>query len=100
MNKLFESNVRVDAIPATPDAQIIYHDTPYISYQQISLDKNFQAYFNAMLRSKKALRRGVQFSPYQQSFEGNVGTQTITVNFQMDKWTICVVGNIACLWEK
>ena len=82
MNKPFESNARVDAIPATPDAQVIYHDTPYISYQQISLDENFQAYFNATLRSKKALRTGVQFSPYQQSFEVNVGTQTINVNFQ------------------
>ena len=82
MSKLFESNARVDAIPATPDAQIIYHDTPYISYQQISLVKNFQAYFQAMLRSKKALSTGVQFSPYQQSFKVNVDMQTININFQ------------------
>ena len=67
MNKLFESNARVDAIPAIPDAQIIYHDTPYVSYQQTSLNENFQAYFNAALRSKKALRTGIQFSLYQQS---------------------------------
>ena len=82
MNKLFENNAKVDNIPAAPDAQIIYHDTHYISYQQISLDENFQAYFNATLRSKKALRTGVQFSPHQQSFEVNVGTQAINVNFQ------------------
>ena len=82
MNKLFKSNARVDAILALPDAQIIYHDTPYISYQQISLDENFQAYFNATLRSKKALRTGLQFSPYQQSFEVNLRTQTINLNFQ------------------
>ena len=31
---------------------------------------------------KKTLRTGVQFSPYQQSFEMNIGTQTINVNFQ------------------
>ena len=28
------------------------------------------------------LRTGVQFSPYQQSFEVNIGTQSINVNFQ------------------
>ena len=55
---------------------------PYVSYQQITMDENFQVYFNAILRSKKELRTGVQFSPYQQSFEVNIGTQTINVNFQ------------------
>ena len=29
-----------------------------------------------------ALRTGVQFSPYQQSFEVNVGTHTVNVNYQ------------------
>ena len=82
MNKLFESNARVDAITVTLDTQIICHDTPYISYQQISLNENFQAYFNATLRSKKSLRTGIQFSPYQKSFEVNVGKQTINLNFQ------------------
>ena len=82
MNKFFESNAKVDNIHATPDAQIIYHDTPYISYQQISMDENFQVYFNAILRSKKALRTRVQFSPYQQTFEENFGTQSINVKFQ------------------
>ena len=65
MNKLFESNAKVGTIPASPDAQIIYHDTPYFSYPQITMDENFQVYFNAILRSKKRLRTGVRFSPYQ-----------------------------------
>ena len=59
MNELFESNAKFDNIPAKSDAQIIYHDTPYISYQQISMDENSQVCFNAILRSKKALRTGV-----------------------------------------
>ena len=46
------------------------------------MDENFQVYFNAILCSKKVLRTVVQFSPYQQSFEVNIGTQTINVNFQ------------------
>ena len=83
MNKLFEPNTKVDTISASSHAQIMYHDTPYISYQQITMDENFLVYFNAILRSKKALRTGVQFSPYhQQSFEVNIGTQTININFQ------------------
>ena len=74
MNKLFKSNAKITAIPTAPDAQILYHDAPFISYQQITLDENFQVYFNVTLRPKMALRTGVQFSPYQQSFEVNIGT--------------------------
>ena len=82
MNKLFESKAKVTVIPRAPDVQILYHDAPSISYQQKILDKNFQVYFNVTLRPKMALRTGVQFSPYQQSFEVNVGTETVNVNFQ------------------
>ena len=64
MNKLFESKAKVSPIPCIPNAQILYHDTPYISYQQISLDDNYQTYFNATLHSKRALRTEAQFSPY------------------------------------
>ena len=82
MNKHFESNAKVTAITRAPEAHISYHDTPYILYQQVKLDENFQVFFNATLHSKMALRTGMQFSPYQQSFEGNVGTQSVNVNFQ------------------
>ena len=80
MNKLFESNAKKD-IPRSPDAEIIFHDTPYISYQQITLDDNFQSYLNATFCVKKAIRTRVQFCPYQQSFETNVGRQSINVCF-------------------
>ena len=81
MNRLFETNAKAD-VPNEPDAQIIFHDTPYISYQQITLDDNFLAYFNGILRSRGALRTGVISSPYQQSFEINTGTQSLKVNFR------------------
>ena len=35
LNRLFESNAKAN-IPDVPDAQIIFHDTPYISYPQIT----------------------------------------------------------------
>ena len=39
MNKIFESNKKVTAIPDNPDALIQIYDRPYISYQQINLTK-------------------------------------------------------------
>ena len=39
MNKIFESNKKVTAIPDNPDALIQIYDRPYISYQQINLRK-------------------------------------------------------------
>ena len=80
MNRLLETNAKAD-VPNEPDAQIIFHDTPYISYPQITLDDNFLAFSNGILRSRGALRTGVISSPYQQSFEINTGTQSLNVNF-------------------
>ena len=54
---------------------------PYISYPQITLENNFLAYSNGILRSCSALRAGVISSPYQQSFEINTGTQSLKANF-------------------
>ena len=78
LNKLFDTNAKLDNITSEPDSQIIFHDTPYISYPQITLDDNFLAYLNAILRSYSPLGTGVILSPYQQSSEINVGTQSLT----------------------
>ena len=59
LNRLFETNTKPDNIPNKPDGQIIFHDTPYISYLQITLDDNFLAYLNSILRSRSALRTGI-----------------------------------------
>ena len=55
LNKLFETNAKPAGIPDNPDAQIIYHDTPYISYPQITLDDNFPVYYTGLLKSRIAL---------------------------------------------
>ena len=81
LNKLFETNAQAATVPANSDAKIIYHDTPYIYYQQITLDDNFLTYFKATLYAETALRTGVFNAPYQQSFELNVGTQSRKINF-------------------
>ena len=84
MNKLFESNKKLAAIPGNPDALIQIYDRPYISYQEINLTKSAGIYFNGILRSETASRQlqGVLPSPYQQLFEINTGTQTYTCTFK------------------
>ena len=96
LNRLFKTNAKLDRILDEPNVQIIFHDTPYISYPQRTLDDNFLAYFNAIFRSRSALRTGVILSPYQQSFEINVGTQSLKVDFrelnkQIEWLEICLV---------
>ena len=81
MNRFFETKAKAD-VPNKPDAQIIFHNMPYISYPQIFLDDNFLAYFSGILRSRGALRTGVISSPYQQSLEINTGTQSLKVNLR------------------
>ena len=51
-------------IPDVPNTQIIFHDTPYISYPQITLTDNFLVYANGVLRARGALRTGVLLDPY------------------------------------
>ena len=46
MNKLFETTKKAAAIPDEPDACIQFHDRPYISYQEISLNKTFDVYLS------------------------------------------------------
>ena len=81
MNRLFQTNAKA-AVANEPDAQIIFHDMPYISYSQITLDDTFLLYFNGILRSCGALKTGVISSPFQQSFEIIAGTQSLKVNFR------------------
>ena len=45
MNKLFEYTKKVRTIPDAPDAQILWHDTPYIQYEQIRLEDKFRMYY-------------------------------------------------------
>ena len=82
MNKLFESNKKVTAIPDITDALIQIYDRPYISYQEINLTKSADIYFNGILRSETALRQGVLPSPCQQLFEINTGLQTYGCTFK------------------
>ena len=63
LNRLFECNAKAN-IPDGPDDQIIFHDTHYISYPQITLTDTFLDYANGVLRARGALRTGVLLDPY------------------------------------
>ena len=69
-------------IPDEPDVLIQFHDRPCTSYQEISLTKTFNVYLSSILRSETTLRMGALPAPYQQLFEINKGTQSLTVTFK------------------
>ena len=71
LNKLFESNKKVTAIPDNPDALIQIYDRPFIFYQEINLMQQADIYGTGISRSETALRQGVLPSLYQQEFEVN-----------------------------
>ena len=71
LNKLFESNKKVTAIPGNPDALFQIYDRTFIFYQEINLTQQADIYGTGILRSETALRQGVLPSPYQQEFEVN-----------------------------
>ena len=82
MNKLFESNKKIAAIPDNPDALINVFDRPYISYQEINLTQQAALYGTGILRSETAFRQGVLPAPFQQEFEISTGTQNFTCTFK------------------
>ena len=82
MNKLFESNKKVIAIPNNPNAFINVYDRPYIAYKEINLTQPADIYFTSILRSETALRQGVLPALYQQLFEIAKGTQSFTCTFK------------------
>ena len=91
LHRLFESRDKLantaagaDAeLPTTaPDANVFYHSAPYIQYKQIKLNDTFDKYISKALRSKRVLMTGIKPTPYQKTFEVNVGRQSYVVDFK------------------
>ena len=81
VNKLCETNVN-DANPlVTVDADIVLTSAPYVQYEQIELDPNFRAHLEITLTANSFLRTGIQKTPYQKTFEINVGSQSHVIDF-------------------
>ena len=90
LSKLFESKAKLPNVgtaaaplPTTePDANVYWHTTPYIQYEQVKLNDTFNKYITKALQSKRVLRTRVKPTPFQKSFEVNVGTQSHVVEFK------------------
>ena len=89
--KLFESrkklaNTTAGAAAALPtgatDANFYFHAIPYLQYEQIKLNDTFNKYITKAIASKRVLRTGIKPSPYQKSYEINVGSQSHVVEFK------------------
>ena len=91
LSKLFESKAKLanktgggaaDLPTTDPDANIYFNSTPYIQYELFKLNDTFDAYLRKALQSKRVLRTGIKPTPYQKSYEINVGTQSNVVEFK------------------
>ena len=84
MQRLFKTNVNqtADALPKTVDAEIIFTSAPYIMYEQLKLDNNYQTYLEGVMLAEPVLGTGIKPTSYQKSFEFVVATESRVVNFQ------------------
>ena len=70
--KLFEPKKKV-AVMGVPDAQIVFARAPFIQYLQILLTKNLRQYLETIMLSSKVLHMRIQKTPYQKTYELQVG---------------------------
>ena len=91
LSKLFESKAKLankttgaaaDLPTTDPGANVYWNSIHYIQYELVKLNDTFDAYIRKALQSKRLLRTGIKPTPYQNSYEVNVGTQTNVVEFK------------------
>ena len=91
LSKLFESKAKLankagggaPDLPTTdPDANIYLNSTSYIQYKLFKVNDTFDTYLQKALQIKRVLQTGIKPTPYQKSYEINVGTQSNVVEFK------------------
>ena len=91
LSKLFESKAKLankagggaaDLLTTDPDANIYFISTPYIQYELFKLNGTFDGYLRKAIQSKRVIRTGIKPTPYQKSYEVNVGTQSNVAEFK------------------
>ena len=91
LSRLFESKAKLASPTATtvaslptgdPDANICWNSIPYIQYELVKLNDTFDKYITKPLQSKRVLRTGIKPTPYQKSYEVNIGTQSHVIEFK------------------
>ena len=70
-------------MPTTePDPNVYFHAIPYLQYEQIKVNDTFNKYITKAIQSKRVLRTGIKPTPYQKSYEINVGSQSHVAEFK------------------
>ena len=64
-----------------PDAQILFARTPFIQDSQILLTKSFRQYLETIMMPK-VVRMEIQKTPFQKTYELQVGSQEIDMDFK------------------
>ena len=83
MKKVFESKkvlASTASIPTT-DVKIIFTKAPFIQYEQLLLNKNYRQCLETIMVSKKVLRMGAREILILKTYEINIGTDSININF-------------------
>ena len=80
LNKLFESNKQVATVTAT-DAQIIWHDSTFMQYEQFRLNDNFRQYLETSMLLKKVFCMWIKKTSLQKSHKLQKCMQGYTVEF-------------------
>ena len=81
LGKLFESNKVVFAI-VNPDANITWHDSLFIQYEQIRLNDNFRKYLETRLIVIIIFIIGIHKTLLQKSYKFSVAAQSYNVERQ------------------
>lgn len=81
MKKFFESKKKVTDIGAS-GVQTVFLKAPFFQYKQLLLKKHFNQYLKTILISSKVLRMGIPKTPYQKTYEVQIGSQELTVYFK------------------
>ena len=82
MTKLFELNAKKANQPADVDSEVIFYSAPYIQYEETKLNDNYRADLQTTMTSEHALKSGTKKTPYQKSYELNIGVKLFTVDFR------------------
>ena len=83
MKKVFESKkvlTSTASIPTT-DVKIIFTKAPFIQYEQLLFNKNYRQCLETIMVSKKVLRMGAREILILKTYEINIGTDSININF-------------------
>ena len=108
LSRLFESKAEIAnltsgaAAPlptADPDANVYWNSIPNIQYELVKLNDNFDTYISEALKIKRVLGTGIKPTPYQKSYEVNVGTQSHVIELKgLNKQFSCL--EISLVYDK